>query len=175
MKKMLLALALAFSANALAQPQAVVEMFMTGMDRHEMAIISNATARCSALMNLQSAIIDRDTSDEALAERLSEVGSNMLMATALTNAMIYKHRGKDISQDEIFDQALGQQSAMLDFYSERMQANQMRTGEMWGQDQLMVSDMEVCPTLYSVLDSKPWINTLETGDWSHWDRFWNEE
>lgn len=175
MKKMLLAVALVFSANASAQSQAVAEMFMAGMDRHEMAIISSATARCSALMNLQSAVIQRDTSNEAVAERLSEIGSNMLMATALTNAMIYKQRGKDISKDEIFDQALGQQSAMLDFYSERMQANQMRTGEMWGQDQLIVADMEVCPKLYSILDSKAWINTLETGDWSHWDRLWNEK
>lgn len=164
------AVMLALSAQGWAQgPRPVMEIFFDGLERHEAALVANAAARCAGLFYVQSALMLRDTNDKEAAEAFQESASSLQISMVITNGMIRKNRGVEVDNDALMEDAQQQTSANVGFYSDRMKVNQLNTGEMFGQDELIKLDLKLCPLLPDLLDSEAWAKTLMTNDWSFWD------
>ena len=167
MRYFLALIALAFSLSAHSKP--VMEIFFDGLERHEAALVSNSAARCAALFYVQSAILTRDTNETQLIEQLQQGASELQKSMVVTNGLIKMKRGVEVDNDALLQEVHQQTTATMDFYTERMKANQLSTGEMWGQDELIKADMEFCPLLTQLINSDAWFETVMTDDWSFWD------
>lgn len=161
------------SIQAQDELQPVALMFMGGMEKHEFSLISNSASRCGSLFSVVSQILARDTSDTEVAESLGELGDNLLLIAMMTNGALLKHRGKDVEFDELQQRSLQQLDVFTEIYVKRMTSNQASSGEMWGQDTLIKSDMEFCKRL-KILFADEWSETLVTNDWSYWDKIFSE-
>lgn len=172
MKKIMgvLVIMLSASAHALAQgPKPVAEIFVDGLERHEAALVANSAARCAGLFLIQGALMLRDTNNKEAAEAFQESAVRLKRSMIITNGMIRKNRGVEVDNEALMEDAQQQTSANVAFYSDRMKTNQLNTGEMFGQDELIKLDLQLCPTLADLLDSEAWAKTLMTNDWSFWD------
>ena len=155
-----------------AHSKPVIEIFFDGLERHEPALVSNAAARCAALFTVQAAVITRDAPDEEMIGQFQEAASNLQRGMLATNGMIKMKRGVEVDQEmkeTLLQEVHEQTMATVEFYTDRMRANQLSTGEMWGKDELIKADMEFCPMLTRMITSDAWGNTLMTDDWSFWD------
>ena len=156
------------SASASEPLSPVMIPFFDGMKRHELAIISNVATRCGTVTSIVGQVVARDTPDEAVSESLIELGEGLLVTGLYTNAALLKHRGKDIDMTELQDRALKTQDRFTKIYFERMTQNQINSGEMWGGDEVIKSDLEFCQSL-TILFSDEWLKTMETNNWDYWD------
>lgn len=161
------------SAQADDKLEPVAFMFMNGMERHELSLISNSASRCGSLFSVVSQILARDTNDTEVAETFNELGNNLLLISMMTNGALLKHRGKEIEFEDLQQRSLKQLDIFTEIYVKRMTSNQASNGEMWGQDTLIQSDMEFCKRM-TFLFGDEWSKTLETNDWSYWDNVFSE-
>lgn len=146
----------------------VSNMFFSGMERHEMAMIATAATRCGTLNLVVGEILARDTSDTTTVASFRELGNGLLMIGLYTNAALMKLRGADVEMADLQERALNSQKMFMEIYGERMERNQARTGEMWSGDEIIKSDVEFCKSL-TILTSDEWIKTLQTNNWGYWD------
>ena len=146
----------------------VLHSFFDGMKSHELAIISNVAARCATLNLIVGQVIARDTPDKAVSDKLTELGENLLVIGLYTNGALLKLRGKDIDMADLQDRGLKTQDRFTEIYLGRMNRNQINTGEMWGSDEVIKSDLEFCQSL-TILFSDEWLKTMETNNWDYWD------
>lgn len=156
------------AASASDELSPVMNAFFDGMKRHELAIISNVATRCGTLNLIVGQVIARDTPDKAVSDNLTELGENLLVIGLYTNGALLKHRGKDIDMADLQDRGLKTQDRFTEIYLGRMNRNQINTGEMWGSDEVIKSDLEFCQSL-RILFSDEWVKTMETNDWDYWD------
>ena len=111
----------------------------------------------------------RDAGNTEAAEAFQKSASNLQLSMAMTNGMIRKNRGADVDGDTLMEEVQQQTSVTMTFYTDRMKDNQLNTGEMWGQDELIKLDMEFCPQFPRMIGSDAWAETLMTKDWGFWD------
>ena len=169
MKKVIGVLLAVSALNANAEVQPAIDVFKSGLARHEKAIVSNTVARCAGMMTVQSAVISRDAPNSEALSVLNQSFKDLGMVAVFTNATIQKSRGKDPDFDKLMNEFSEQVDLMTTFYADRMQENQISTGEMFGQDPLIQFDMEFCSLLPRLLNSEAWVDVLENDDWTFWD------
>lgn len=161
-----------YAASASDELSPVMNAFFDGIKRHELAIISSVATRCGTLNLIAGQVIARDTPDKALSDKLTELGENFIVMGLYTNGALLKHRGKDADMADLQDRGLKTQNRFTEIYLDRMNRNQINTGEMWGSDDVIKSDIEFCQSL-TILFSDEWLKTLETNNWDYWDDAFN--
>lgn len=175
MKKVIGVLLAVSALNANAEVLPAMDVFNSGLAQHEKAIVSNTVARCAGMMTVQSAIISRDAPNSEALPALNQGYKDLSMVAVLTNATIQKNRGKNPDFDNLIEEFSAQVELMTNFYIDRMQENQISTGEMFGQDMMIQFDMEFCSILPKLLNSQWWVDVLENDDWTYWDKNWTDE
>ena len=146
----------------------VMGMFFNGMERHEIAMISTAATRCGALNMVVGGILVRDTSETDASDSYTELGTGLVTMGIHSNAALMTLRGVELDMASLQKRALNSLDMFTKIYLERMEKNQARTGEMFGGDELIKSDLEFCKTL-TILMSDEWVETLKTNNWDYWD------
>ena len=175
MKKVIGVLLAVSALNANAEVLPAMEVFTSGLAQHEKAIVSNTVARCAGMMTVQSAVIARDAPNSEALPALDKSFKELSMVALVTNATIQESRGKQPELDSLAEEFSAQVDLMTNFYIDRMQENQISTGEMFGQDMMIQFDMEFCSLLPSMLNSQWWADVLENDDWTYWDENWVQD
>ena len=148
----------------------VLTMFDKGMRKHEFSMVSNAASRCGALNQVVGQVLKRDTNDNEVADNLIQSGNNLLLLGMATNKALFVQRNKEIDNEELKNRSLRQLEVFTEHYVKRMTRNQASTGEMWGSDDLIKSDLLNCASILEILGTSEWLNTLTTYDWTLWDK-----
>ena len=125
MKKLLwinLGLFVCLAAHADEELEPVSNMFSSGMERHEIAMIATASTRCGTLNLVVGEIIARDTPDTATVASLRELGNGLLMIGLYSNAALMKLRGADVDMADLQERALNRRrcswKSMVSVWSE---------------------------------------------------------
>ena len=155
---------------ASAEMKTASQIYFDGLARHEKAMVANATARCAGMVTVQQAVVTRDAPQSPALAAMSTTKETLVSAMLATNYMIAEQRGATRPASAYVEDAQGQIEAHTTFYLERMQKNQISTGEMFGQDNLIIQDMEFCGQLLpTLLDNEYWLAVLENNDWTFFD------
>jgi len=165
----------AFSLGARADSSfnPVSDMFISGMERHDFVLVSNAALRCGSLKLIVGQILDRDTNDTEAAAGLTELGGGLSTIGMYTAAAIFKHRGVEIDIENVQQRALDSQDRFTKAYLERMSDNLASDGEMWANDEVIKADLDFCKGL-QILFTDEWLETIQSNDWQYWDDLFAE-
>ena len=160
--------AVSLGARADSSFNPVSDMFISGMERHDFVLVSNAALRCGSLNLMVGQILERDTNDTEVAAGLTEFGSGLSTIGMYTAAAIFKHRGVDVDIEDVQQRALDSQDRFTKAYLERMSDNLASDGEMWANDEVITADLTFCKGL-RILFIDEWTQTIESNDWQYWD------
>lgn len=162
-----------FDARADSSFNPVSDMFISGMERHDFVLISNAALRCGSLNLMVGQILERDTNDTETAAALAEFGGNLSAMGMLTAAAIFLHRGMEVDMEDVQQRALDSQDRFTKAYLQRMSDNLASDGEMWANDEVITADMVFCKGL-RILFTDEWAETIQSNDWQYWDNLFAE-
>lgn len=161
------------SARADSSFNPVSDMFISGMERHDFVLVSNAALRCGSLNLMVGQILERDTNDTETAAGLVEFGGNLSAMGMLTAAAIFLHRGMEVDMEDVKQRALESQDRFTKAYLQRMSDNLASDGEMWANDEVITADMVFCKRL-GILFTDEWAETIQSNDWQYWDDLFAE-
>ena len=165
--------AVSLGARADSSFNPVSDMFISGMERHDFVLVSNAALRCGSLNLMVGQILERDTNDTETAAGLAEFGGNLSAMGMLTAAAIFLHRGMEVDMEDVQQRALDSQDRFTKAYLQRMSDNLASDGEMWANDEVITADLSFCKGL-RILFIDEWAQTIESNDWQYWDDLFDE-